>query len=195
MKNKKRLLMIFLFAFMIIMFILFVNNMNFSSSLCDDILFLRFFQNSEKENELNNMPVQYVFDVSWKNVNFSNASLIGALDAKNVIEEKIAPGLEGVFDIIIKSNHNTKYSVEFKSKNEKPKNLRFQDIDTKKEADSLEDLQNFLCGSIKKNEVKKISVRWYWPYESSSENDVQDTIDSEKIINYVFDIYVAGEAI
>ena len=168
MKNKKRLLMIFLFAFMIIMFILFRNNMNFSSSLCDDILFLRFFQNSEKENELNNMPVQYVFDVS---------------------------GLEGVFDIIIKSNHNTKYSVEFKSKNEKPKNLRFQDIDTKKEADSLEDLQNFLCGSIKKNEVKKISVRWYWPYESSLENDVQDTIDSEKIINYVFDIYVSGEAI
>ena len=150
MKNKKRLLMIFLFAFMIIVFILFGNNMKFSSSLCDDILFLRFFQNSEKENELNNMPVQYVFDVSWKNVNFSNASLIGALDAKNVIEEKIAPGLEGVFDIIIKSNHNTKYSVEFKSKNEKPKNLKFQDIDTKKEADSLEDLQNFLCGSIKR---------------------------------------------
>ena len=116
------------------------------------------------------------------------------INSKTLINEKIAPGLEGTFDIILKTNANSKYYIKFENQTEKPKNLRFKDLNSQKETNTLEELEEVLVGNINREDVKKVSIYWFWPYESDENEDIQDTKDSKNIGKYIFDIYVIGEA-
>lgn len=123
------------------------------------------------------------------------------IDKKTLVYEKIAPGTSGNFDILLESNQNLKYKIEFYSMNDKPKNLNFKAFNNDRllgEANTLEELSKDLSGFIKKNEKINITIYWYWNFENedNKENtDIQDTKDSENIKKYQFNISTLGEEI
>lgn len=192
----------FVIIILLVIFIMLSKNVKFKD-MFDDILFLKDFRRNEKEVSANHMNrtkendsgvMQYMFEVSWKNTNFNRVNLMDTINSKTLINEKIAPGLEGTFDIILKTNANSKYYIKFENQTEKPKNLRFKDLNSQKETNTLEELEEVLVGNINRGDVKKVSIYWFWPYESDENEDIQDTKDSKNIGKYIFDIYVIGEA-
>ena len=192
----------FVIIILLFIFIMLSKNVKFKD-MFDDILFLKDFRRNEKEVSANHMNrtkendsgvMQYMFEVSWKNTNFNRVNLMDTINSKTLINEKIAPGLEGTFDIILKTNANSKYYIKFENQTEKPKNLRFKDLNSQKETNTLEELEEVLVGNINREDVKKVSIYWLWPYESDENEDIQDTKDSKNIGKYIFDIYVIGEA-
>lgn len=192
----------FVIIILLFIFIMLSKNVKFKD-MFDDILFLKDFRRNEKEVSANHMNrtkendsgvMQYMFEVSWKNTNFNRVNLMDTINSKTLINEKIAPGLEGTFDIILKTNANSKYYIKFENQTEKPKNLRFKDLNSQKETNTLEELEEVLVGNINREDVKKVSIYWFWPYESDENEDIQDTKDSKNIGKYIFDIYVIGEA-
>lgn len=192
----------FVIIILLVIFIMLSKNVKFKD-MFDDILFLKDFRRNEKEVSANHMNstkendsgvMQYMFEISWKNTNFNRVNLMDTINSKTLINEKIAPGLEGTFDIILKTNANSKYYIKFENQTEKPKNLRFKDLSSQKETNTLEKLEEVLVGNINRGDVKKVSIYWFWPYESDENEDIQDTKDSKNIGKYIFDIYVIGEA-
>lgn len=192
----------FVIIILLFIFVILSKNVKFKD-VFDDILFLKDFRRNEKEVSANPMNrikendsdvMQYIFEVSWKNTNFNRVNLTDTINSKTLINEKIAPGLEGTFDIILKTNANSKYYIKFENQTEKPKNLRFKDLNSQKETNTLEELEEVLVGNINRGDVKKVSIYWFWPYESDENEDIQDTKDSKNIGKYIFDIYVIGEA-
>lgn len=192
----------FVIIVLLFIFIMLSKNVKFKD-MFDDILFLKDFRRNEKEVSANHMNrtkendsgvMHYMFEVSWKNTNFNRVNLMDTINSKTLINEKIAPGLEGTFDIILKTNANSKYYIKFENQTEKPKNLRFKDLNSQKETNTLEELEEVLVGNINREDVKKVSIYWFWPYESDENEDIQDTKDSKNIGKYIFDIYVIGEA-
>ena len=167
MKKRKNRILAILTIIILCMFI-FINIRGFKE-FQKDILFLKFlngslnYEDTSEENldylnakniDLNiknsseNIEIvtnesrenQYVFEIEYKNMNFQNIDLIDTLKSETLVNEKIAPGIKGNFDIIIYSNHNAHYYVNFTSKNNKPHNLKFNIIGTNIEANSLEEL-------------------------------------------------------
>ncbi len=132
-------------------------------------------------------------------MNFKSINLLDTYDKKTSINEKIAPGTKGSFYIQLNSNQNLKYQIKFQSINEKPKNLKFKALQGEKllaESNTLEGLSEKLYGYIRKNEEININVCWYWDYEEKIDtdiNDFQDTIDSQNIRKYQFNVFVLGE--
>ena len=116
--NRKYKIMFFVFIIFVILFIILFSQFKFKF-LQDDILFLKFLGNvfmSEKNpndiqilNEKNSKSsIQYVFDITYKNMNFADVNLIDTIKAKTLVNEKIAPGISGEFDIVIKTNKNSR---------------------------------------------------------------------------------------
>ena len=128
-------------------------------------------------------------------MNFQNIDLIDTLKSETLVNEKIAPGIKGNFDIIIYSNHNAHYYVNFTSKNNKPHNLKFNIIGTNIEANSLEELSTYLKGDIEKEGKRIIKIGWEWQYENGDIGNLQDTNDAKTITEYSFDINAKGEEI
>lgn len=171
----------------------------------NDILFVKLFskainsdsgENSEESSYINN---QYEFNISYENTNFKNINLLDTIDPKTLVYEKIAPGSEGYFNIVLTSNKYSQYYIKFESKNQKPKNLKFKAFSEgymiSDECSSLEELSENLSGRIFKNEKKIITVKWYWEFanHNNDENqDIQDTQDSKNIRHYNFNIYTMG---
>ena len=136
--------------------------------------------------------------LSIKNIDFKSIDLSKTIDKETLVYEKIAPGTSGSFNILINSNQNLKYRIEFFSMNEKPKNLNFKEKKKKKilgESNTLEELSEKLTGYINKNEEINITIKWYWNFENEQDEktDIQDTKDSENIRKYQFNIYALGE--
>lgn len=104
-------------------------------------------------------------------------------------------GVSGKFNIVLRTNQNTIYEVKFKSKTQKPQNLKFEIENTNIKANNLEELENYLKGRINKGEEKTISIKWSWEYENSIKNNIQDTKDAMKIESYKFEIFATGEEI
>ena len=128
-------------------------------------------------------------------MNFQNIDLIDTLKSETLVNEKIAPGIKGNFDIIIYSNHNAHYYVDFTSKNDKPYNLKFNIIGTNIKVNSLEELSTYLQGDIEKEGKRIIKIGWEWQYENGDIGNIQDTNDAKTITEYSFDINAKGEEI
>ena len=163
------------------------------NKLYDDILFFKLFDKEKQYNEISKEEnnSQYIFDVSYKKTDIKNISLLDTIKKENLIEDILAPGTEGTFDIVLVTNSDTKYQVNFKSISSKPQNLKFENLETKEKVNQLEELN--LRGILQKNKTKTITIHWYWEYENTREGDIQDTIDSKNIKNYEFNISTIGE--
>lgn len=202
--KKRKILILFLILIISITTIFFLRKIS-KVEKYDDFLFLKLFSkvtlNSE-ENQINNnynYKKEYRFKINYKNTNFKSINLAETINKESLIYEKIAPGTSGEFNILLDSNQNLKYKIQFLSMNEKPKNLNFKalkDGQIISEGSTLEELQKDLIGNIKKNEKINITINWYWNYEDEENGeytDTQDTKDSENIKRYEFNIYTIGE--
>ena len=215
MKKRKKLIIIIIIVFILGLICLFLNS-NSYKKLQDDLLFIRFLKNDSKlniDNRVNNdnennlilefdnnsinskANMQYIFNIEYKNTKFQDVNLINTIDSKTLVNEKIAPGAKGFFDIIIYSNHNSRYNVYFESLNEKPSNLKFFIVGTKIYKEKLEELSSDLSGVIKKGEKKIITIGWEWTYENGVNGNKQDTDDAKLMNKYMFNILAVGEEI
>ncbi len=201
-RRKKRYMAITILLICIILWSIYFVKYNF---LQEDLLFFEFLNfrrqsdnalDIEKEhiNEIGkttNAKAVY-FQVSYQNRKWGALNLAQTIDSKTLVYEKIAPGTSGRFDMILNSNENMQYQIEFESNNEKPTNLCFFTEEDEKRYTSLEALGETLKGSILKNEEKKLSIDWEWRYETTKEQDKIDTTEAKKIREYNFIIYVQG---
>ena len=213
-KKMKRLnLIILIIAIILFLILLFTNFINYKD-LHDDVFFIRILKNqSDIDNDgrnknievakVNNLDanndgidnVQYIFNIEYKNTKFKDINLLDTISSKVLVNEKIAPGAKGYFDIIIYSNYNTKYNIYFKSITKKPQNLRFFVVGDDTYKESLEDLSSDLFGIIQKGDRKTITIGWEWTYENGSLGNLQDTSDADLMDKYIFNILALGEEI
>ena len=170
--------------------------------IIDDFLFIRLLSDRaiNRENyQINKNKEEYKFKVSYKNMNFKSIDLAKTIDKETLVYEKIAPGTSGNFNIILDSDQNLKYKIQFNSVNEKPRNLNFKALKNEEilgETNTLEELSEQLTGYINKNEKISITIIWYWNFENEQNKDdanIQDTKDSENIRRYQFNICTLGE--
>ena len=207
MKNKKikNFILIILIFFVILFIIIFSNlKMDFFQN---DILFLKFLGNiftSEQDTKeikyIGNTPKkdtaqQYIFDITYKYMNFTNVNLIDTIKSNTLVNEKIAPGISGEFDVVVKTNRNSKYQIYFISQNEKPQNLEFKIANTNISVNKIEDLAKYLTGTLEKGQTRTVTIEWSWNYENDTKGNIQDTKDAKNIDEYIFDIYTYGEQV
>ena len=176
MKKLIKILLIVILVFLCVIVKLKINSKNVKK---DDFLFLKIFQNQNKFQE----KEEYTFMVNYKNKSFKLINLSDTLDQN--VSKKIAPGTSGKFNIVLNSNHNLKYRVEFKSKSDKPQNLNFIII--------VDGKNLFRTNNL--DEKINLTVLWQWPYENEEDSnvDVQDTKDGKNIEKYQFEVTVFGE--
>lgn len=143
----------------------------------------------------------------WSFVVDENSSAIKTFNINNSYDEntlvngKIAPGTKGSFDITVdatKSEVGIDYTVTFANEQNKPTNLKFKYEG--EEYNSLQALENKLTGTIDANATSKkitLTIEWFWDYETGDENtissnDITDTKEGIKNLNYIFDVIVTG---
>lgn len=199
--NKLKILKLFIIVILVIIVIaVFNSKINLFQS--DDYIFLKIFQkttNQPQDTYNTKKEENYVFKVSFKSIDIKQIDLIKTVNKNTYVNEKIAPGTSGSFNILLEANKNSKYKINFISVNEKPQNLHFKALKDEEEivkADTLEKLSEKLEGNINKKESIKIEIQWYWNFENNKANsDIQDTEDSKKIKRYQFNLYALGEEI
>lgn len=186
-------LIIYLLFFLYILFI--SNKLVYNNNIIKDIAC--YIKENEKEEKTNNNEVKYVFKVNGYNTEFKEINLWNTMDRKMMINEKIAPGVSGKFQIVIDtmgSNTNMEYKIQFSDETVKPTNLLFsaQGKEENIRVNSLKELEKQLNGKIEKNEIKTITIYWKWEYENKENKDLQDTKDGERLNTYKFKILVTG---
>ena len=202
-KSKKRYVMIIMIFMCIILFI--INFMRYEF-LQEDLLFFQFFNSKEQSESILHKEKEEIeessgketkikviyFDMKNQNKTLKALNLKDTVNNKTLVYEKIAPGTSGRFDILLTSNKDLNYKIEFESKSEKPTNLQFYTSENGKSYHTLEELGEDLTGMVLRKEEKTIPVYWKWEYEISEEQNKQDTLEAEKIREYHFLIYVQG---
>ena len=201
MKDKIKILKLFIIVILVIIVIV-VFNSKINLFQSDDYIFLKIFQkttNQPQDTYNTKKEENYVFKVSFKSIDIKQIDLIKTVNRNTYVNEKIAPGTSGSFNILLEANKNSKYKINFISVNEKPQNLHFKALKDEEEivkADTLEKLSENLEWNINKKESIKIEIQWYWDFENNKTNsDIQDTEDSKKIKRYQFNLYALGEEI
>lgn len=142
------------------------------------------------------------FKVNEKEDKIQTISLKSTVNNENLINNKIAPGTHGDFQIKIDatgSEVGINYIVKFENESQKPTNLKF--IYDGKTYNTVSELQNVLTGTINandQNKVKTLIIGWNWAYTTGNseqeiiQNDTIDTNDAKRIDNYTFDVIVSG---
>ncbi len=201
MKDKIKILKLFVIVILVIIVIV-VFNSKINLFQSDDYIFLKIFQkttNQPQDTYNTKKEENYVFKVGFKSIDIKQIDLIKTVNKNTYVNEKIAPGTSGSFNILLEANKNSKYKINFISVNEKPQNLHFKALKDEEKivkADTLEKLSEKLEGNINKKESIKIEIQWYWDFENNKTNsDIQDTEDSKKIKRYQFNLYALGEEI
>lgn len=145
------------------------------------------------------------FKVNAQKEQIQSIDLASTIDNETILDSKIAPGTSGSFDIIIDATDTQvgiQYNINSIEETNKPHNLKF--IYEEKEYNSLNELQEKLCGTIYPNDINKVitlKILWKWDYETGfteeeiKANNLLDTEDAQNIQNYKFTICVSGEQI
>jgi len=132
----------------------------------------------------------------------TNIDLSGTYNSDTLLNNRVAPGTSGSFDIVIdagSSEVEIEYNVRFENEVNKPSNLNFiyEDIIV----NSIKELEGILKGIISADEeekIKTLTIKWSWPYQTGETeeliniNDKKDTEDGQKIDEYQFDVIVTG---
>lgn len=142
------------------------------------------------------------FKVNENEEKLQTISLKSTINNSTLVNNKIAPGTEGEFQIKLDatgSEVGINYVIKFGNESQKPTNLKF--TYDGKTYNSLTDLQQDLTGTINANaeeKVKTLTVAWNWKYETGNTsqeiaaNDLIDTQNAKQINNYTFDVIVSG---
>lgn len=142
------------------------------------------------------------FKVNGQNEQVEQINLVSTCDNETLVNNKIAPGTSGSFNIIVDatgSEVGINYDISFTEENDKPQNLKFEYNGEK--YDSIKELQDGLSGTINandENKVKTLNIKWEWNFETGDNaeeiknNDLIDTKDAQTIQNYTFNVIVTG---
>ena len=145
------------------------------------------------------------FKVNENEEKLQTISLKSTINNSTLINNKIAPGTEGEFQIKLDatgSDVGINYVTKFENESQKPTNLKF--TYDGKTYNSLTNLQQDLTGIINandENKVKILTIGWNWKYETGNTaqeiaaNDLIDTQNAKQISNYTFDVVVSGTQI
>lgn len=145
---------------------------------------------------------RWSFKVNGQDEEVQTINLASTCNNETLIDNKIAPGTEGNFKIIVDgtgSDVGIDYSIKFENESTKPQNLKFKYDE--KEYNSIAELQKDLTGTINTNDPEKtktLSIDWKWAYETGenleeiTQNDKIDTQNAKSISNYTFDVIVSG---
>lgn len=178
--NKKIEITIIIF---ILLMLIILEFMNFKKSYnLENVLIFNLYENSKND--------KYIFDIGAKYKQETNVGLYSTLKMESLANEKIAPGANGEFEIILTSSKNVGYQIRFESKNKKPQNLVFNIKNDFNKYSSLEELGRLLKGTLNGNIRKNIWIEWSWDYETTEYGNTQDTFDGENIKEYNFDINI-----
>ena len=199
-KRKAKKFLIIVLILIVLFFVVIFLKSFYNLQTIDDFLFLKLNSeaNSDNENYKKNINLnnEYRFSVRYKKSDYKTVNLIDTKNKETLINEKIAPGTSGCFDIILNSNQNLKYRVVFKSENKKPQNLKFKASINGKFLgyfNTLDEMSEKISGVILKEEEIIIEIGWCWDFENNNKNEQQDTEDAKNISMYKFNIYVIGE--
>lgn len=196
MKKTKRSIILCIIVILLLGLSLFRIKKQEDNKFQDELIFFKLFSSQQsKEKEIiqveNQQNQTYEFSVTYRNIDFKEINLMDTINPKTLIQEKIAPGTGGEFEILLHSNKKMNYRIKFKSKNQKPKNLNFKIQGKDRKYNQLEEMQEELKGEI--NGKKTLRIQWNWNYEKDETQDLQDTKDGEIIKEYNFTIYAIAE--
>lgn len=142
------------------------------------------------------------FKVNGQEEQVQTINLQSVYNNATLVENKIAPGTSGNFDIVVDatgSDVGINYTIDFRNEQNKPTNLKF--IYNNTEYNSITQLTEVLSGTIngdEENKKKTFPIQWKWQYETGTTNeeilanDIIDTQDAKNISNYTFDVIVSG---
>lgn len=142
------------------------------------------------------------FKVNDNDEKIQTISLKSTVNNETLINNKIAPGTKGMFQIKLDATDaevGINYKIVFENEKSKPTNLKFEYEN--KLYNSISELQSVLIGTINANDnekIKNIIINWYWPYETGTtakEINVNDNIDTQNgkmLDNYTFDVVITG---
>lgn len=145
---------------------------------------------------------QWRFKVNENEEKMQTISLKSNINNSTLVNNKIAPGTEGNFQIKIDatgSEVGVNYIIKFENESNKPTNLKF--IYNEKTYNSLSELQQDLTGIINANEqnkIKTLNIGWKWAYETGNNkqsienNDLIDTKEAKQINDYTFNVIISG---
>lgn len=150
-------------------------------------------ENANGEAEI----AKWAFQIVKDGEQTKNIKLVNSVNKESLVNGKIAPGTNGVIDIVLDSTGSEvdlDYELQFANEKNKPSNMTF--IAEGQEYKSLSEIKT-LNGNMKladENKTREIAVLWYWDYEKGTTeeeklaNDIQDTQDANIIDQYTFDI-------
>ena len=141
------------------------------------------------------------FKVNESESKIQTINLSSTIDNSTLIDNKIAPGTSGDFEIKLDATGaevGIDYKITFLNESNKPQNLVFTYQDTKFQ--NLKDMESALKGTILATEAQKekvFNIHWEWPYETGTgaeilTNDKIDTQNGKEIQEYTFDVLVEG---
>lgn len=145
---------------------------------------------------------RWSFKVNGQDEEVQTINLASTCNNETLIDNKIAPGTEGTFKIVVDgsgSDVGINYTIKFENESTKPQNLKF--IYNEKEYNSITGLQEDLKGTINANDQEKtktLNINWKWAYETGENeeeiatNDQIDTQNAKDIANYTFNVIVSG---
>ncbi len=142
------------------------------------------------------------FKVNENEEKMQNISLKSTVNNSTLVNNKIAPGTQGDFQIKIDATGaevGINYNIKFDNESQKPTNLKF--TYNNQIYNSISELQEVLNGTINADEQEKIKaliIGWCWEYETGNTeqeilaNDIIDTQEAKQITDYSFDVIVTG---
>lgn len=142
------------------------------------------------------------FKVNGQKEQVEKINLNSTMNNESLIGNKIAPGTEGSFNIVIDATGTDvgiNYNIDFSEETNKPTNLKF--TYDEKEYTSIEELTEDLSGVINANDENKertLNIKWKWDYETGetpeeiASNDEIDTLEAATLSDYTFNVTVSG---
>lgn len=144
----------------------------------------------------------WAFIVNGQTSSITNINLSNTFNKETLIDNRIAPGTSGSFDIVIDasgSDVGIDYDVKFQNETGKPSNLVF--IYENHIVQTIKDLEEYLTGRINANDEEKVrtlTINWEWNYETGTNeeqiniNDNKDTEDGINLKSLSFDVIITG---
>lgn len=142
---------------------------------------------------------RWSFKANNERETIANVKLSNTYNQNKLLENTIAPGTSGSFDIVLDATGSDvaiDYAIKFDNCKDKPTNLKFSYEETT--SSTLEGLEDVLKGRISLNDprTKILTINWDWEYETGNDentkaaNDEIDTNDSGK--TFTFDVIITG---
>lgn len=155
---------------------------------------------SQVVGQANAEIAKWNFKVNGQTDNIQTINLASAYDNEFISKNKLAPGTDGSFDIVIDATGTEvglDYEVIFENEENKPSNFKY--IYDGIEYSSISELSNKIKGKINANDIEKtktITINWKWDYETGktqeeiNNNNLLDTNDGKNLKNFRFNIKV-----